>query len=390
MKDIRLALFTDTYVPEMNGVAKTLERWVAYLRKQGIPCLVFAPSRPRSEEQAPGAAERLASMPFFLYPALRLAVPGTARIEKKLLDFRPTLIHVATPFGTGVAGRHLALKHDIPLVASHHTHFVQYLSFYNLQWMGKLTWRYLHWFHRPCRKIYVPSPSVLEQCRTDGWNGLEIWSRAIDGNVFHPDVDRGDVLRSAGMDERDFIVVYAGRLAPEKQAEVAVRAIAKFGEATGVKARLVVAGDGPSGEEMKALAVKLGVDARFLGPLPQTQLQKWMAAADVFLFPSPTETFGNVVLEAMACGAPVVGAAGGAVPDTVRDDVTGLLCAPGDADDFARALVRLHADAGLRARLSAAGRLDAASRSWDEVFARLLASMEQVSAAANVDVSETF
>ncbi|MFC5701975.1 glycosyltransferase family 4 protein [Cohnella faecalis] len=383
MTEIRVALFTDTYFPEVNGVAKTLERWVAYLRKQGVPCMVFAPSRPWREEKEADVAERLVSMPLFLYPEIRIAVPQTTGIEKKLNDFRPTVIHVATPFGAGVAGRHLALKRGIPLVASHHTHFVRYLPFYNLQWMGRLTWRYLNWFHRPSRKIYVPSRSVLEECSNDGWHGLEIWSRGIDTTLFGPDVDRERLLKDEWMPADRFLVLYAGRLAPEKQPEIAVEAVARFNASTGASAQLVMAGDGPSSDGLKALAAKLGLEVRFLGALPQSRLQKWMAASDVLLFPSPTETFGNVVLEAMACGVPVIGADGGAVPDTIRDGENGLLCESGNAAAFADALVRLYEDASLRARLSAAGMYEAKSRSWDEVFAGLLASMEETCATVS-------
>lgn len=378
MEEVRLALFTDTYAPEVNGVAKTLERWIAYLRKRGVPCLVFAPARPRGEAELPGVAERLASVPFFLYPELRVAAPVSFAAERKLLDFRPTVVHVATPFGTGMAGRRLALKHGLPLVASHHTHFVRYLPFYNLQWMGKLLWRYLRWFHRPCRKVYVPSRSVLEECAKDGWRGLEIWSRGIDASVFRPGPDRDAFLAEAGIPSSRFVVLCAGRLAPEKQPELAVEAVSRFA-ASRIGAELVLAGEGPCADALRLLAAKRGVRARFLGAIPQPELRRWMAAADAMLFPSPTETFGNVVLEAMACGLPVVGAAAGAVPDTVRDGETGLLCPAGDADAFAGALMRLAADADLRARLSAAGLAAAASRSWDDVFGRLLDSMAEAS-----------
>jgi len=378
MSEIRLALFTDTYYPEINGVAKTLERWIGYLRKQGIECMVFAPSRPRWEKTASSeVAERLISLPFYLYPECRLAVPQTGSVERKLLNFKPTIIHVATPFGTGVAGRHLAIKHGIPLVASHHTHFVRYLPFYNLQWMGKLLWRYLHWFHQPCRKIYVPSKSVLEECRKDGWKGLEVWSRGVDTERFHPNVDREAMLLGVGLPASRFVVLYAGRMAPEKQTEVAVEAVTRFASRTGAEVELVVAGDGPATNEIKALAVRRGVQARFLGALPQARLQQWMAASDVLVFPSATETFGNVVLEAMACGLPVIGAAGGAVPDTIRNGENGLLCPPGDADAFADRIELLYRDVSLRARLSVAGVLEARHRSWDEVFRGLLASVEE-------------
>ncbi|RUS45451.1 glycosyltransferase family 1 protein [Cohnella sp. AR92] len=379
MEELRIALFTDTYTPEVNGVAKTLERWTAYLRKQGIAIQVFAPSRPRREAASPGSAERLASIPFFLYPELRLSVPVSPAAERKLLKFRPTVIHAATPFGTGMAGRHLALKHGIPLIASHHTHFVRYLPYYNLQWMGTLLWRYLYWFHRPCERILVPSPSVLEECRKKGWSGLEVWSRAIDTSVFHPETDRNRLLEQAGIPASRFLVLSAGRLAPEKQTEVSVEAVARFASLTGADVELVLAGEGPAEASLRSLAAKRNVNARFLGSVPQSELQKWMAAADVMLFPSATETFGNVVLEAMACGLPVIGANGGAVPDTLKHGVNGLLCAPGQADEFAAALAELHAEPRLREKLSGAALDTARSKSWDEVFGGLLACIAQVS-----------
>ncbi|MFC4598218.1 glycosyltransferase family 4 protein [Cohnella hongkongensis] len=378
MAEVRLALFTDTYAPEMNGVAKTLERWTAYLRERGVECQVFAPSRPRGEKQAPDMAERLRSIRFFLYPELRLAVPQMAGAESKLLDFKPTVVHVATPFGVGVTGRQLALKHGIPLVASHHTHYVRYLPYYNLQWLSKATWKYMNWFHRPCSRIYVPSPSVLEECRADGWEGLEIWSRGVDTSLFRPEPDREALREELQLPRRRFAVLYAGRLAPEKQPEVAVEAVHRFVHDTGADAELLIAGDGPSAESVRALADRLEVPARFLGALPQPELRRVMAGSDAFLFPSATETFGNVVQEAMACGLPVIGAAGGAVPDHIRHGDNGLLCPPGDADAFAAALSRLHGDAALRAILSAVGPREAALRSWDGVFGRLLSDIRRV------------
>lgn len=380
---MRLALFTDTYSPEINGVAKTLERWIGYLRRNGVECIVFAPARPKEEEGAAKSAERLMSLPFFLYPECRMALPRSPEAERKLLAFKPTVVHVATPFGTGVAGRSLALKHGIPLVASHHTHFARYLPYYNIQWLGKLLYRYLHWFHRPCRAVYVPSRSVLEDCRKDGWGSLEIWSRGVDTKIFHPEVDRAALLETAGIPADRFVVLYAGRAAPEKQPEIAVEAVAKFAsDSGGAEPWLVVAGDGPGLADLKELAVRRRLQHRFLGPLPQHRLQQWMAASDVMLFPSATETFGNVVLEAMACGLTVIGANGGAVPDTIQDGHNGLLCAPGDADDFAEKLAYLYNQPSVRARLAGVGLYEAKSRSWDGVFDELLRSI-----AAKIDAN---
>ncbi|MBO9598456.1 MAG: glycosyltransferase family 1 protein [Cohnella sp.] len=381
---MRLALFTDTYSPEINGVAKTLERWIAYLRRKGIECIVFAPARPKEEEVAAKSAERLTSLPFFLYPECRLALPRSPEAERKLMAFKPTVIHVATPFGTGIAGRSLALKHGIPLVASHHTHFARYLPYYNIQWLGKLLYRYLQWFHRPCRTIYVPSESVLEDCRNEGWSSLEVWSRGVDSEVFHPFVDREELFKAAGLPPNRFVVLYAGRIAPEKQPEVAVEAVARFVAESGADVELVVAGDGPEMADMKALSAKRRLRARFLGSVSHRTLQQWMASSDVMLFPSATETFGNVVLEAMACGLAVIGANGGAVPDTIRDGYNGLLGAPGDADDFAAKLAYLYHQPSVRARLAGAGLFEARSRTWDGVFERLLRSMEAAAEASPI------
>jgi glycosyltransferase involved in cell wall biosynthesis len=216
----------------------------------------------------------------------------------------------------------------------------------------------------------------MEECRKDGWDKLEIWSRGVDTGRFHPEVDREALLLQAGLPSSKFVVLYAGRMAPEKQTEVAVEAVSLFASRTGMDVELIVAGDGPAASEIKALTLRRGVSTQFLGAISQERLQQWMAASDVLLFPSATETFGNVVLEAMACGLPVVGAAGGAVPDTIRDGENGLLCAPGDADAFAGKLELLHGDPSLRARLSAAGVLEAKERSWDEVFRRLQLSIK--------------
>ncbi|WP_217595282.1 glycosyltransferase family 1 protein [Cohnella sp. GbtcB17] len=383
MNEIRLALFTDTYAPEINGVAKTLQRWTAYLEKRGIAVKVFAPAGPR---RAPGyqeTAERLASLPFFLYPACRLAMPVSPAAERSLLAFKPTVVHVATPFGTGLTGRRLALKHGIPLIASHHTHFARYLPYYNLTWAGALLRRYLHWFHRPCRRIFVPSPSVLEECRRDGWLGLRVWSRGIDASLFGREGDRAGWLSAHGVPASGFPVLCAGRLAPEKSIGTAMRAFRSFKEKTNADARLVIAGDGPQEGELRRLSAQLGIDALFLGAVSQRELQRWMQASGALLFPSPTGTFGNVALEAMAFGLPVIAADAGALPDLVKDGQTGLLCPPDDADAFAAALSRLYKEPAMREAISDRAHAYARTRDWDGVFGELLAELAGVCGEAS-------
>ncbi|MCR2802379.1 glycosyltransferase family 4 protein [Paenibacillus soyae] len=373
---MRVAIFTDTYVPDVNGVARTLKRWTNYLERHGVCCKVFAPEPSAEESRAASlhSVERFASFPFFLYPECRLAVPNLLHIRKSIAAFNPHLIHVATPFNLGLCGIRAARKFNIPLIASYHTNFDQYLPFYNLQWMEKLLWRYMEWFHRDCRSIFVPSANTLEDLAGRGWDAskLQIWSRGVDAGVFHPLVDRKELLSRSGIDPDSFLVFFAGRLAPEKDVETAVHAFAKFRRSSNPDAVLVIAGEGPSADSLKSLCEKEGVDARFIGFLAPQELQRWYASADVLLFPSPTETFGNVVLEAMACGTPVIGADAGGVRETIREGVTGFKRQPGDPEAFASALERLHLDEELRLAMGRNAHEFAMSRSWEAIFDKLL------------------
>jgi glycosyltransferase involved in cell wall biosynthesis len=380
---MRVALFTDTFEPDVNGVARTLDRWTDYLKRQGAEVLVLAPD-PASGKlsgKTSSSVERFVSLPFFLYPECRLALPNPIHIRRALKEFSPTIIHVATPFNLGLCGIHYARKLHIPLVASYHTHFDQYLPFYNLQWMAKLLWRYMEWFHHDCRSIYVPSHSTHQDLLDKGWDAsrLEIWSRGMDTEVFHPNVDREEWLCQQGIDSSRFVVLYVGRLAPEKNVDIALDAFAEFRRNTCPEAVFVIAGDGPSAESLKERCRREGIDARFIGFTALPDLQKWYASADLFLFPSVTETFGNVVLEAMACGTPVICADKGGVTDTVSHGVTGMLCDSTDSHSFAEAMELLYNNVELRAAMAEQGRIYGLKQSWEAIFDKLASSFERYS-----------
>ncbi|MEK3881934.1 glycosyltransferase family 1 protein [Paenibacillus sp. PL2-23] len=383
---MRVAIFTDTFVPDVNGVARTLKRWTNYLEKRGIECLVFAPEPPGAEDSPalPNSVERFASLPFFLYPECRLAFPSPIHIRNSIAAFNPHLIHVATPFNLGLSGIRAARKFKIPLIASYHTNFDQYLPFYNLQWMEKLLWRYMEWFHRDCRSIFVPSASTLSDLAQRGWDEqkLHIWSRGVDASVFHPLVDRREHLLRAGIDPASFLVLFAGRLAPEKSVDTAIEAFAAFQRNSCPEAKFVIAGDGPSAEALQAMCAREGVEARFIGFQTPQELQRWYASADVMLFPSPTETFGNVVLEAMACGTPVIGADAGGVQDTIREGLTGFKRTPGDTAAFASALDLMYRDGEWRQTMGRNAHEYALSRSWDAIFDKLLDQCRYIALAS--------
>ncbi|GMK39827.1 glycosyl transferase [Paenibacillus sp. CCS19] len=372
---MRLAIFTDTYEPEVNGVARTLGRWTDFLRRQGIEVMVFAPDPAMDNTSLHNSiqVQRFTSFPFFLYPECRLAVPNPVPVRRALQLFQPTLIHVATPFNMGLFGIHYAKKYRIPLVASYHTHFDRYLPYYNLQWMAKLLWRYLEWFHHECRMIFVPSPSTKAQLVGRGWRGdrLDVWPRGIKTDQFYPGVNRAELSASYGITSEQFVVLYVGRLSPEKDVGIAIDAFDKFRQSH-PEAVMLIAGDGPSAGELEARCTREQLPVRFLGFQSLPALRELYAAADVFLFPSATETFGNVVLEAMACETAVIGARAGGVADTLTHGVNGLLCDPGSADAFADALERLHQDPEERSHLAARGLAYSRNQSWDAIFGRLL------------------
>ncbi|WP_309119112.1 glycosyltransferase family 1 protein [Paenibacillus sp.] len=374
---MRVALFTDTYVPEVNGVAKTLGRWAAYLESQGVACKVFAPTAEERFSAARSSVERLFSVPFLLYPECKFALPNPIQMKKALRDFDPTIVHVATPFNIGFYGSHYARKRGIPLVGSYHTHFDQYLSYYKLQWMEPVLMKYMSWFYADCLKVYVPSRSAKEHLAPYGFPEMEIWGRGIAADQFGPGVDRDAALRSFGIDPSSFVALYVGRLAAEKSVDILFEAYRSLPEDERAGLELVVAGDGPLYREL-AESIVPGERIKLLGFVEGRRLAELYAASDVFLFPSATETFGNVVLEAMASGTPVVGARAGGVADNVRHGDTGWLCPPRDAAAFAAALSTLRRDAALRERLGAKGLAYAREQSWDRIFQTLLNSYRDV------------
>jgi glycosyltransferase involved in cell wall biosynthesis len=376
---MKVALFTDTFLPDVNGVARTLGRWVDYLESHGATCRVFAPQSDSETglDYNSAMVERFYSVPFLLYPECKLAIPNPISIKKTLQEFKPDIIHCATPFNLGLYGLHYAKKHKIPVVASYHTHFDQYLQYYKIQWVEGMLWRYLGWFHQTCRRIYVPSKSTLSYLQERGFSNLEVWSRGVDISRFHPAVDREAILRKAGADPDKFSLLYVGRLAPEKSVDVLIEAYEQLPVHLKEKTELILAGDGPLYKEM-AEAYKDRSDMHFQGFVEGKELSDLFAAADLFVFPSATETFGNVVLEAMASGTAVIGAAAGGVQDTVRHMETGWLCPVGDSAAFAEAITTLLDNDQQRQAMSAAGRAYSMLQSWDSIFSRLMESYRQV------------
>lgn len=367
LRHVRLALFTDTFTPQVNGVARTLARLRLALEARGGTVQVFTPHDPEATPDANVA--RAPSVPFWAYPQLRLAWPDARAVDATLRDFAPTLVHVATEFGTGLAGRRAARALGVPLVSSYHTNFTAYAQHYRLGALATPGWRYLRWFHGAARRTYCPTHAVANDLAARGFARCAVWSRGVDARRFNP-AHRSESLRATlGATPETLLVCWVGRLGAEKGLGDALDAMRIASAARPGHLRMVVVGDGPHEAELRARAPE-GV--HFTGRLDGQALSEVYASADLFAFPSTTDTFGNVMLEAMASGLPVLGADVGPTRELLHPD-RGWLVPPHDVTAMAAWLVRLVGDRMALQRARRAALTFAANCTWDAVWDRLFA-----------------
>lgn len=370
---MKIAIFTDTYTPDVNGVAKTLARFTTFLKNKAIEFRVFVP-KSSQENQVQDQIHAYPSLPFLLYPECRLAFPNLAEIKAELNEFNPDIIHVATPFSMGLAGLHFSKKLNIPIVGSYHTDFDKYLEHYNLQVFTFVLWKYLKWFHQSLEKIFVPSQDTKARLKKYQFKNLAIWPRGVDRSIFHPN-HRTDQVRQKYQINEKYILLYVGRLAPEKDVMILPEIAAQLPAHLKDNVHWLIVGDGP----LKANLAKVAPsNMTFTGFLAAEQLVQAYATADLFVFPSASETFGNVVLESLACGVPVIGANVGGVRTIIQHNQTGILCQEKNSHQFVSAIVRMLSDPQLRVTMAEAGIKYAQSQSWEQIFQRLLQDYRMV------------
>ena len=372
--ELRVALFTGNYNYIKDGVALTLNRLVAFLEKRGVPVLVFAPVAETPAFQHVG---ELVPVPSFAIPTrkeyrIALSFPDAAR--KRLEAFRPTLFHIAVPDILGYQALKLAERWKVPVVASYHTRYDTYLRFYGLGLFEKLGQRYMRSFYNRVRRVYPPSESMAEIIRAEGQSQhVEVWARGVDSDLFSPSKRDMDWRRAQGIADDELAISFAGRLVKEKNTAIYMRVMNAL-TAKGLKVRPLVIGDGPEMPTMKA-GLKNGV---FAGFLHGEELARAYASSDIFFFPSESETFGNVTLEAMASGLPAVNAIASGSNSLVVEGVTGHLVSARDEAALAARLETLVRDEALRRHMGEAARARALEYSWDHILSGLLASYRTV------------
>lgn len=372
---MKVALFTDTFTPQINGVTKTLDRLIEYFDQAGIDYLVFAPDAPQENANSfEENIQRMLSISFFLYPECRLSVPNYFKINQRLEEYDPDLIHIVTPFNLGLCGLKYAQDNQVPLVSSYHTNFTHYLDYYNLNFLEKPIWRFFRWFHSFSERNYCPSQETLNTLKQQGINNLEVWGRGIDPDLYSPEHYDQTWIEQYKLDDK-LKLLYVGRLAPEKNLKLLMNSLNKLNDKYKEQIELLITGDGPLLEELKNKAPQ---NVTFTGYLTGQKLSSLYATADVFVFPSVTETYGNVVLEAMASGLPVVGVLAGGVKENLIDNYNALAATEDCVEEFSTKLERIITNQQLRERLAFNARNYALNNSWQQIFNKLVASYQDV------------
>lgn len=383
----RVAFFSGAYNHISDGVALTLNQVVEHFECCGIPTRVFAPTVDKPALDHSGTLVPVPSVSFPGRSEYQCSLGITPSVRAALDDFNPTLIQISTPDFLGSHALRYARKHDIPTAGTYHTHFASYLKYYRLSWLEPVVWGYLRRFYQKCDHVYVPTTAMQETLQAHGINrGLRLWQRGVDLDHFEPACRSLAWRRAHGIGDDEVVVGFVSRLVWEKGLDV-LASVIEFLERKDVPHRSLIVGDGPA---RNALESRLP-NTVFTGFLSGDELATAYASSDLFLFPSDTETFGRVTIEAMASGLPVVGADAAGTRDLVHDDVTGWLCSPDNTDEFAKKARRLITNEALRNRMSKAAIERAQTFAWDAILAQLIQHHDDLleQSAAPPDAEDT-
>ena len=340
---MRYAIVTETYPPEVNGVALTVQGLELGLRAAGHQVDLVRPRQSSDVDAAEGTVLVTgANLPR--YPGLRFGLPAPSRLTRQWQQQRPDAIYIATEGPLGWSALRTARRLGIPVATGFHTRFDEYLPDYGVAWLQAAALRWMRRFHNQADATLVPTQELQQFLGEQGFDRVRLLARAVDSSQFEPE-RRDPALREEwGIDGNGFAAIYVGRIAPEKNLGLAVKAFRRLQQVR-PKARFVFVGDGPA----RAKLAHDNPDFIFCGVQRGDALARHFASGDLFLFPSRSETFGNVTLEAMASGLATVAFDYGAAREYLRTDESGI--AVNDDSEFVTAAVQLAGDDALRHRL---------------------------------------
>lgn len=361
--DLRIALFSGNYNMTVDGANKALNRLVGHLLRQGAAVRVYSPTIDDPDFEPVGDLVSVPSMAIPGRSEYRIPLNLSRRVRQDLAKFAPNMLHISSPDRVSRQAAAWARRRGIPVACSVHTRFETYFRYYNLSFLEPLVVAWLRRLYRRCDALIAPSESFAQVLREQRMNyDIGIWTRGVEHEVFRP--DRRDIgwRRSWGIEDDTPVIAFLGRLVMEKGLDVFADTIDHL-DRRGVPHEVVVIGEGPAGEWFESRLPR----AKFVGFQGGENLARALASCDMLFNPSVTETFGNVTLEAMACGLPVVAARATGSASIVKHGQTGFLVTPGAITLFADDLDRYCRDAPLRAAHGAAALAESRAYQWDAI-----------------------
>ncbi|TVQ66681.1 MAG: glycosyltransferase family 1 protein [Balneolaceae bacterium] len=365
---MKIAIFTGNYNHIRDGVSLTLNRLVDYLESKGVNVLVFGPTVAAPAIKHKGTLIAVPSLPLPGRSEYRFSRSFPPDCIEKLSQFDPDIVHIATPDLLGLKALRWALKNEKPIVSSYHTHFSSYLKYYRLGVLEPVLWKYLRWFYRHCEQVYVPSESMISVLENQGIDtDLKIWARGIDHELFNPRRRDTEWRTSVGFGDSDVVITFVSRLVWEKNLKLFSNVVNELRDKY-PQVKPLIAGDGPALSGVRK-SVRGGT---FTGFITGTDLARVYASSDLFFFPSDTETFGNVTLEAMASGLPCIVADASGSRSLVRHGENGYVIPVERSDIFYKLTEDLITDNTLRVRMSEKSLEMSQKYSWDAINGTLL------------------
>ena len=363
ISDLRIALFSGNYNMTVDGANKALNRLVGYLLRQGAAVRVYSPTIDDPDFEPTGDLVSVPSMPIPGRSEYRIPLSFSSRVRDDIAQFAPNILHISSPDRVSRQAAAWARRRHVPVACSVHTRFETYFRYYNLSFLEPLCVAWLRRLYRRCDALIAPSESFAQVLREQRMNyDIGIWTRGVERDIFHS--GRRDMAwrRALAIDDETPVIAFLGRLVMEKGLDVFADAVDVL-RRRGVPHEVVVIGEGPAGDWFESRLPR----ARFVGFQGGADLAHALASCDLFFNPSVTETFGNVTLEAMACGLPVVAARATGSASIVKHGQTGYLVAPGAIGLFADDLERYCRDASLRAAHGAAAEQESGAYQWDAI-----------------------